>query len=115
MLAKNSKTGEFWALKIMKKGSSVDVGLLDIIKNEVKIMKSLKHSNIVNLIEFCDGADYQKGTGSKLKVFYLALELANGGELFWFYCSNWQIYWRSSKILFSFTLRCVWVSSWKRN
>jgi len=66
----------------MKKDSGYDTGMLEVVKNEVEIMKMLSHPNIINLLDFCDSAEYKKANGAKAAVFYLALELANGGELF---------------------------------
>jgi serine/threonine protein kinase len=82
MLAKNKNTGDLCALKIMKKDSGYDTGMVEVVKNEVEIMKSLSHPNIINLLEFRDDVEYKKANGAKAPVFYLALELANGGELF---------------------------------
>ncbi len=59
-----------------------DSGMNDIVKNEVEIMKNLNHPNIINLIDFSDTEEHTKPNGVSTPVFYLALELANGGELF---------------------------------
>eukprot|EP00331_Platyophrya_macrostoma_P019324 CAMPEP_0176465988 /NCGR_PEP_ID=MMETSP0127-20121128/37619_1 /TAXON_ID=938130 /ORGANISM="Platyophrya macrostoma, Strain WH" /LENGTH=406 /DNA_ID=CAMNT_0017859059 /DNA_START=31 /DNA_END=1252 /DNA_ORIENTATION=- len=45
-------------------------------------MKTLSHPNIVNLIEFNESIDYVKRDGRKVKVVAIAMELAQGGELF---------------------------------
>lgn len=45
-------------------------------------MKNLSHPNIVNLIEFYESIDYVKRDGRKIKVVAIAMELAQGGELF---------------------------------
>ena len=82
MLAKNKNTGDLCALKIMKKDSGYDTGMFEVVKNEVEIMKTLNHPNLINLLDFWDSAEYKKANGAKAPVFYLALELANGGELF---------------------------------
>lgn len=65
----------------MKKDSGYDTGMLDIVMNEVDIMKQLNHPSIINLIDFNDTVELKKN-GMSTDVFYLALELANGGELF---------------------------------
>jgi serine/threonine protein kinase len=70
------------ALKIMKNSEGMDSSMMELVMNEVEIMKELSHKNIVNLIDFSDEAEYCRPNGSKLPVFYLALELASGGELF---------------------------------
>lgn len=60
----------------------MDKSMMELVMNEVDIMKELSHKNIVNLIDFSDSAEYVRPDGSKIAVFYLALELAAGGELF---------------------------------
>jgi len=82
MLAKHKTTGNICALKIMKKDSGYDTGMMEVVMNEVEVMKTLSHPHIINLLDFNDTAEYIKANGTKAKVFYLALELANGGELF---------------------------------
>lgn len=82
MLAKNKNTGDLCALKIMRKDMGYDTGMAEVVMNEVEVMKNLSHPNIVNLLDFNDTAEYCKPNGVKAAVFYLALELANGGELF---------------------------------
>ncbi|CAI2368000.1 unnamed protein product [Moneuplotes crassus] len=81
-LARNKTSGDLCALKIMKKDMGYDGGMDDIVKNEVEIMKNLSHPNIINLIDFSDTEQYKQANGASEDVFYLALELANGGELF---------------------------------
>lgn len=82
MLAKNKNSGDLCALKIMKKDSGMDTGMFEVVMNEVEVMKNLNHHNIINLLDFSDTAEYAKANGMKSDVFYLALELAGGGELF---------------------------------
>lgn len=82
MLAKNKNSGDLCALKIMRKDMGFDGGMTDIVMNEVETMKNLSHPNIVNLQDFSDTAEYTKANGVSTPVFFLALELANGGELF---------------------------------
>lgn len=82
MLAKHKETGDLCALKIMKKDFGYGNEIVNVVKNEVEIMKNLKHQNIVNLIDYNGSAEYKQANGSSAPVFYLALELANGGELF---------------------------------
>lgn len=82
MLAKNKNSGDFCALKIMKKDIGYDTGMTEIVMNEVEVMKNLSHPNIVNLLDFSASAEHVKANGVKTPVFFLALELAKGGELF---------------------------------
>ena len=53
----------------------------ELIK-EINVMQELDHPNIVKYLDYDDNADYVDSTGSTKKVFYMALELAKGGELF---------------------------------
>mmetsp|Transcript_33552 Transcript_33552/g.38545 ORF Transcript_33552/g.38545 Transcript_33552/m.38545 type:complete len:87 (+) Transcript_33552:143-403(+) len=62
--------------------SCYDKDTLAVVQNEIKTMKSLSHPNIINLIDSSDTAEFVKANGVKREVFYLALELASGGELF---------------------------------
>jgi serine/threonine protein kinase len=82
MLARNKNGGDLIALKIMKKDIGFEGATSDVVKNEVEIMTKLNHPNIINLLEFSDTAEHTKANGVKTPVYYLALELANGGELF---------------------------------
>jgi len=82
MLARNKNTNDLCALKVMKKDIGYDSGMADIVMNEVEIMKNLSHPNIVNLLDFNGSAEHVKANGEKTAVFFLALELAKGGELF---------------------------------
>lgn len=81
-LAQHKTTGNLVALKIMKKDSGYDTGMLEVVTNEVEVMKTLSHPNIINLVDFNDDAVFKKPNGQSADVFYLGLELANGGELF---------------------------------
>ena len=81
-LARHKETGDIVALKIMRNSGSIDSSMMELVMNEVEIMKELNHPNIVNLRDFSDSAEYVRPNGSKVPVFYLALELASGGELF---------------------------------
>ena len=45
-------------------------------------MLKLKHENILNLFEYKENDEYVKRNGEKRNVMFIALELAEGGELF---------------------------------
>ena len=81
-LARHKETGAMCALKIMKNPGHVDSSMMDLVLNEIQAMKDLDHPNLVKLIDWSDDAEYKRPNGSKIKVFYLALELVRGGELF---------------------------------
>ncbi|KAG8365546.1 hypothetical protein BUALT_Bualt18G0116300 [Buddleja alternifolia] len=70
--ARNVKTGESVAIKIINKEKIVRVGLTDQIKREISIMRLVKHPNVVQLYEVM---------ASKSKI-YFAMEFVRGGELF---------------------------------
>jgi len=81
-LAKHSETGAICALKVMKNAGGYDTSMMDLVRNEITVMKELDHQNLVKLIDYNEDATYIKANGTEVKVFYLALELVNGGELF---------------------------------
>ena len=66
----------------MRNSGGFDSSMMDLVKNEISIMKELDHQNIVRLLDFNEDATYVKSNGTQLKVFYLALELVSGGEVF---------------------------------
>lgn len=81
-LARHNETGAMVALKIMKNQGGFDTSMMELVKNEIDAMKELDHQNLVKLIDFDEDAKYTKPNGTQIKVFYLALELVSGGELF---------------------------------
>lgn len=58
------------------------------VKSEIEILSSLRHPNIVNLVEFYESVDYIKKTGDSYKVVAIVLELIPGGELFEYIASS---------------------------
>ena len=56
--------------------------MLELVVTEVQTMKELNHPYIVNLIEYNQEGILEKSDGRKITVFYIVLELAQGGELF---------------------------------
>lgn len=72
-------TGDKVALKIIKNEMMEYISMEDIEK-EVDILKQLEHKHITRLIE--SGYTDLVSRGKKNKVFYIALEVASGGELF---------------------------------
>ncbi|KAK8795615.1 hypothetical protein WA158_000272 [Blastocystis sp. Blastoise] len=67
----NKMTGVEYAVKVMKK-NKMKQSDLDSIKNEVYLLGTLDHPNIVRLEAFYDESDN----------YYIVTELADGGELF---------------------------------
>jgi len=72
-------TGEKAALKIIK-NEMMEFISMDDIEREVDVLKSLDHINITRLIE--SGYTELTSRGKSNRVYYIALEVAAGGELF---------------------------------
>ncbi|CAL0320210.1 unnamed protein product [Lupinus luteus] len=71
-LAKDTYSGQFFAVKILEKNKIIDLNNTDQIKREIATLKVLKHPNVVRLYEVL---------ASKTKI-YMVLEYVTGGELF---------------------------------
>ncbi|KAI9198465.1 hypothetical protein LWI28_016295 [Acer negundo] len=70
--ARNLKSGESVAIKIIDKEKIMKGGLIDQIKREISVMHLVRHPNVVQLYEVM---------ASKTKI-YFAMEYVRGGELF---------------------------------
>ena len=70
--ARNLKSGQSVAIKIIDKEKVQKVGLIDQIKREISVMRLVRHPNVVQLFEVM---------ASKTKI-YFAMEYVRGGELF---------------------------------
>ncbi|KAJ4976082.1 hypothetical protein NE237_001188 [Protea cynaroides] len=70
--ARNLKTGETVAIKVIDKEKVLKVGLIDQIKREISVMRLVRYPNVVQLFEVM---------ASKSKI-YFAMEYVKGGELF---------------------------------
>lgn len=70
--ARNLKTSQSVAIKVIDKEKVVRVGLQDQIKREISVMKLVRHPNVLQLYEVM-------ATKSKI---YFVMEYAKGGELF---------------------------------
>ena len=64
------------------KRKNVSETIIDLIQNEAEIHAQLTHPHIIELKDYSDSCDEERESGKLRKVFYLALELATGGELF---------------------------------
>ena len=71
-IAKDKKTGEFVAMKIMKKIEILKSKQADHIANEIKILSMIQHPFVITFGGFTQDD----------RNLYLAIELINGGELF---------------------------------
>ena len=74
-------TGEKVAVKILEKEKIKDSADVERVSREIKILKIVKHPNIIQLYEIIE----------TLKQFYLIMEYANGGELFEYIVSHGKI------------------------
>ncbi|XP_059436698.1 CBL-interacting protein kinase 5 [Corylus avellana] len=70
--ARNLKSKENIAVKIIDKQKVLQIGLIDQIKREISVMGLVRHPNVVQLYEVM---------ASKSKI-YFAMEYVKGGELF---------------------------------
>jgi len=70
--ARNLKTSQSVAIKVIDKEKVLKVGLIDQIKREISVMRLVRHPNIVQLYEVM---------ASKTKIYFV-LEYVRGGELF---------------------------------
>lgn len=71
-LARDTDSGQLFAVKILEKTKIIDLNNADQIKREISTLKLLKHPNVVRLYEVL---------ASKTRI-YMVLEYVNGGELF---------------------------------
>ncbi|XP_022927296.1 CBL-interacting protein kinase 5-like [Cucurbita moschata] len=70
--ARNLKSGQSVAIKVINKEKVMRVGLIDQIKREISVMRLVRHPNVVQLYEVM---------ASRTKI-YFAMEYVKGGELF---------------------------------
>ncbi|XP_076904982.1 CBL-interacting protein kinase 5-like isoform X2 [Bidens hawaiensis] len=70
--ARNLKTNQSVAVKIIDKGKIMEAGLMNQIKREISVMRLVKHPNVVQLYEVM---------ANKTNI-YFAMEYIKGGELF---------------------------------
>ncbi|GLT55761.1 hypothetical protein SLA2020_288540 [Shorea laevis] len=70
--ARSLETGMSVAIKIVDKEKVLKVGMIDQIKQEISLMKLVRHPNVVELYEVM---------ASKTKIYFV-MEYAKGGELF---------------------------------
>ncbi|KAH6793018.1 CBL-interacting protein kinase 12 [Perilla frutescens var. hirtella] len=70
--ARNVKTGEGVAIKVIDKEKILKVGLTAHIKREISILRRVRHPNIVQLFEVM---------ATKTKIYFV-MEYVKGGELF---------------------------------
>lgn len=66
----------------MDKNPDHEEAMDKLVQNEIDVMKSVSHPSIVNLLNYSVSENLIKPNGDKKEVYYLAMELATGGELF---------------------------------
>jgi len=76
------KNKKYYAIKIIKPDHMSENK--EGIEKEIKMLSSLQHPNIVNMIEVQENAEYQKKSGETYRVMAIVLELVSGGDLFEF-------------------------------
>ncbi|GFP91702.1 cbl-interacting serine/threonine-protein kinase 12 [Phtheirospermum japonicum] len=70
--ARNVRTGESVAVKVIDKEKILKIGLIAHIKREISILRRVRHPNIVQLLEVM---------ATKSKIYFI-MEYVRGGELF---------------------------------
>jgi serine/threonine protein kinase len=55
---------------------------MQLVLHEADIMRNLNHKNLVRMLDFDAHGELKNPDGSTRNVFYMALELCSGGELF---------------------------------
>lgn len=75
-------------MKVVKTSENTEWEAKKLVVNEAKILQKLDHPNIVKLINFWEDAEYTPSSSCKRNVSYLALELAERGDLITFISKN---------------------------
>ncbi|KAJ1394128.1 Serine/threonine-protein kinase, active site [Sesbania bispinosa] len=70
--ARDLRTGDSVAIKVIDKEKVLKIGLVDQTKREISIMRLVKHPNVLQLYEVL---------ATKTKIYFI-IEYAKGGELF---------------------------------
>ena len=56
-----------------------------ILNNEVSLLKTIRHTNIIQLIDYnCEGKTIIMKSGKCIQIFFIVLELVEQGDLFSF-------------------------------
>lgn len=70
--AKNLKTNQGCAIKVINKDTVLKVGVINQIKREIQVMRLVRHPNVVQLYEVM---------ASRTKMYFV-MEYVKGGDLF---------------------------------
>lgn len=79
-LGYNPSTKQFYAIKVIKLNN--ENPKKEEFTEEIAILSSLNHPNIVKFIDFLENTECIKKDGSSYKVMAIVLELVPGGDLF---------------------------------
>ncbi|CAG9325737.1 unnamed protein product [Blepharisma stoltei] len=71
-LVQHQESGQYYALKQIKKDKYIETSSVDILRREIEIHKTLNHPNIIQLIQFFEDEEF----------VYILLEYAARGSLF---------------------------------
>mmetsp|Transcript_6738 Transcript_6738/g.7675 ORF Transcript_6738/g.7675 Transcript_6738/m.7675 type:complete len:86 (-) Transcript_6738:474-731(-) len=52
-----------------------------MFKNEARLMKLIEHPHVISLLDYSEGAEYFTPSAGSKKVCYMAMELAERGNL----------------------------------
>lgn len=78
-LAYDPSTDQYFAIKTIRHSHpKLDV---KTVKSEIETLTSLKHPNIVNLIDYYESVDYIKKNETSYKVVAIVLEFVPNGNL----------------------------------
>jgi len=81
-LAINLEDREKYAIKIMREDQVNSISKLEGFLNEVKILSSVYHKHIVEMVYVNLRGEYKKPNGKIVKVVYYVMRFAEYGELF---------------------------------
>ena len=83
-LGKSMESGEHVAIKILKEEFlRRDSDSIVSVQNEITILKSLKHSGIINMTEYGDSGKVVKPSGRVIdNLVFIVMEFVQGGLLF---------------------------------
>ena len=80
-LAEHSETQEKCAIKIHVNKNKTK-SFAKLVKNEIYLTSNLNHPNIIKWHDYSVKQKYTSSSGKQSEVWFMALELAKGGELF---------------------------------
>lgn len=76
----DSNSGEKYAIKFLRDNNDLQTGLR-ILEHEFKVLQSLDHLNIVKVKELQLNGNFESAEGSKSKLPFLAMKIAENGML----------------------------------